>query len=195
MLSLFLEFQKLYQFNSNLKEKEKKMPKIRPGMPKPPKGFDKISDGLDDFDTKMKEALSESNDGKRKNQLTWGVSRINSQRTRFVYDAFRNKNIENKVVEFCITCGFIDGALIRLWKLPGYESACCVNCVDNRQSTFGGTCACRVPMKDRISGAVSEMGCSRCGCKGCCSADVAAMKEKEKEQEKEDENEKKTEKE
>ncbi len=161
------------------------MPKIRPGMPKPPKGFEKISEGLDKFDEQMKDALAESTEGKRKAELTWGVSKVNSQRTRYVYDMLRNKEIDNKVVEFCVSCGFIDGSLIKLWKLPGYETACCTNCVDSRQSTFGGTCACRVPMKDRVNSVAG--GCCRCGCTGCCSADVAAAaSNKKKEQQLED---------
>jgi bud site selection protein 31 len=147
------------------------MPKVRAGMPKPPAGFENIAAGLDAFDDAMKDALAEQSDGKRKAEQMWGVSRVNSKRTRFVFDALRAGEIDKAVADYCVANGWIDGTLLKLWAIPGYESACCAQCVDSRHSTFGGACVCRVPAKDRVSGAGP---CSRCGCTGCCSSDARA---------------------
>jgi bud site selection protein 31 len=152
-------------------------------MPKPPKGFELISAGLDEYDQAMKEALAETTEGKRKSELTHGIAKVNRQRTRFVFEAMKNKQIERRVVDYCVACCFIDGALVKLWSLPGYESACCVACVDGRQSTFGGACVCRVPGPDRVTPLCATRGCARCGCTGCSAAGesggAAAAKNKE----------------
>lgn len=144
------------------------MPKVRPGMPKPPKGFDKALPVLNGFDANMKAALAESNDGKRKVEATWEVARVNRERTRAVFKLWQNGDIERQVLDYCCTVGFVDGSLVRLWALPGYDGACCTECVQPRNHSFGGACICRVPAKDRGDDPVR---CSHCGCNGCASGD------------------------
>ena len=144
------------------------MPKIRPGMAKPPSGFEKISDALDDYDDAMRDAVAASTEGRRRAEATWEVSSLNRQRTRYVYSQFRGGHVSKAVLDYCGKYGFVDAGLVRLWGLPGYESACCVECVQPKNSNFGGSCVCRVPPKDRVDDGVK---CSRCGCSGCCSGE------------------------
>lgn len=151
------------------------MPKIKPGMPKPPAGWERISAGLDAFDSEMKNALAEPSHHHKGQMISSAVTRVNSARTRYVVNAVRSGLISQKVMDYCVQNGFIDGSLVRLWAAPGYESSCCAACVDARQSTFGGSCVCRVPSKDRVS-QLGPQGCSRCGCTGCAPSDVAEQR-------------------
>jgi bud site selection protein 31 len=156
------------------KKKPPAMPKIRAGMPPPPAGFDKIAEGLDRFDAAMRDALAApAGEGVRRSQRTWDVTRISRERTRYVCDMFRRREISALVLKYCATHGFVDGTLARLWGVKGYEALCCPDCVDAKASAFGSGCVCRVPMRDRPAGTT---GCSRCGCTGCCSSDVAAAR-------------------
>jgi bud site selection protein 31 len=154
------------------------MPKIRPGMPKPPKGFDLIAAELDVFEAEMKEAVAAPHDGRRKVEATWEVAAVNKRRTRCVLNKFRAGGISKKVLDFCVAAGFIDGALIKLWQVPGYESVCCAECVQPRNHSFGGSCICRVPQKDRSAEVVQ---CSHCGCTGCCVGERKAKRDREAE--------------
>lgn len=140
-------------------------------MPKPPKGFDVAAAVLDEFDAAMKAALLEPHEGKRKAESTWGVAAVNRKRTRAVCDLHRKGAITKEVLDFCVKANFIDGSLVKLWSVKGYESACCVECVNPKNHSFGGACICRVPRKDRSEDAIQ---CSHCGCTGCASGDKRA---------------------
>jgi bud site selection protein 31 len=138
------------------------MPKIRPGMKKPPRDFDKINGVLDAFEAQMKDAIAGGDEKKRKHQMTWEVAQINFKRTRAVYDAcYRSKSISEKCLDFCCDMNFVDAGLIRRWRIGGYESLCCTACVQSAGKT--GTCACRVP------GKTLSNPCATCGCTGCAS--------------------------
>lgn len=152
------------------------MPKIRPGMKKPPRDFDKICSVLDSFEGQMKDAVA-GGDAKsqRKNQVTWDVARINYKRTRAVFDAcFREKLISEKCLDYCCEMNFVDAGLVRRWRIGGYETLCCVACVQSA-GTAGGTCACRVP------GRVLPNPCATCGCTGCSSGQRPKKAKSEKE--------------
>jgi bud site selection protein 31 len=144
------------------------MPKVRPGMPKPPKGFDVVADVLDSFDAEMKAAIAEPHQGKRKTETTWGVAKVNRSRTRAVWELFRAGKATKDVLDYCVKVKFIDGSLVRLWSLPGYETACCAECVNPKNHSFGGACICRVPRRDRGD---DPIACSCCGCTGCASGE------------------------
>lgn len=53
---------------------------------KPPAGWDRIEEAIEDFEQQMKEAVNEEHDGKRKAELTWKIHRINWEKNRFIYD-------------------------------------------------------------------------------------------------------------
>lgn len=153
------------------RESEKKkcntMPKIRPGMRKPPKGFDIVAPKLDEYEEEMKTAVLAPHAGKRKVESTWEIARINWERTRYVFTAHRRGLVDKTVFEYCVENQFIDGSLAAKWLLKGYERLCCVQCVHRGNHNFGGSCVCRVPAKDRAAG----VACSSCGCTGCASGD------------------------
>lgn len=140
------------------------MPKIRPGMPKPPKAFELVDSILNEFEARMKDAIADSHDGKRKAEITWGVAAINRERTRKIFTMCKHGEIPRDVLDYCIKVNFIDGSLVKLWSIPGYETACCADCAQSKKHDFGGACICRVPAKDR---AENEIQCRQCGCTGC----------------------------
>jgi bud site selection protein 31 len=142
------------------------MPKIRAGMPKPPPGFDAVAPVLDEYEARMRAAIAEPHAGKRKAETTWGVAEVNRERTRAVFNLVRAGTVSKEVLEYCVKVKFVDGSLVKLWSIKGYESACCAECVQPRNHTFGGACICRVPARDRAEDAIQ---CSHCGCTGCAS--------------------------
>ncbi len=133
-------------------------------MPRPPKGFDRVNEILNEYDSKMKDAIAEPHEGKRKVEMTWGVAAINRERTRRLFRMWRDGEIAEDVLEYCCKVNFIDSSLVRLWRIPGYESACCADCVQSKGHDFGGACICRVPAEDRME---NEIQCKQCGCTGC----------------------------
>ena len=143
------------------------MPKIRPGMRPPPKGFDVVSDALDAFEQQMKDAVNDTADGKGKGEAMWAISSINFRRTRHLFDlCFKTKEISREVLDYCAAMGFIDAGLVKRWRIPGYERLCCVTCVTPSATNSGGSCVCRVPPGQRR---VKGGPCKICGCTGCCS--------------------------
>lgn len=53
------------------------MPKIKTTQARQPEGFDLIKDELDEFERKMREAMDEPHEGKRKVEVAWPALRIN----------------------------------------------------------------------------------------------------------------------
>ncbi|KAK9210438.1 hypothetical protein WN944_002808 [Citrus x changshan-huyou] len=58
--------------------------------------------------------------------------------------------------------------LIAKWKKPGYESLCCLRCMQPRDHNFQSTCVCRVPKNLREEKVIEFV---HCGCRGCASGD------------------------
>ena len=143
------------------------MPKIRSLRSKPPPaGFDDIQEALNEFEQKMREAESESPEGKRKCELTWPVTRVNHQRSRFVFELyFKNREISRELFDYLIKEGWADSALIAKWKKPGFDHLCCLKCASTSAHTHGSTCICRVPKNQLEPGQIVE--CTNCGCRGC----------------------------
>jgi len=146
------------------------MPKIRTSKSKPPpEGFEEIEADLDELQRKMREAESESHEGKRKNESLWSVIRINHQRSRFVFDLFfKDKKISRELFAYLLKEQWADAALIAKWKKPGFSHLCCLQCVMGSAHNHGGACICRVPRRE-LDGKLVE--CQACGCRGCCSGD------------------------
>ncbi|KAK9723352.1 Component of the SF3b subcomplex of the U2 snRNP [Basidiobolus ranarum] len=136
---------------------------------KPPQGWDKLESVLEEFAQKMRDAENEPHEGKRKSESLWAIFRLHHQRSRFIYDQYREKNISRELYDYCLKRGFADGNLIAKWKKAGYEKLCCLRCVQPRDTNFGTTCICRVPKDKLEEGRVVE--CIHCGCRGCASGD------------------------
>uniref|UniRef100_A0A7E4VP76 Protein BUD31 homolog n=1 Tax=Panagrellus redivivus TaxID=6233 RepID=A0A7E4VP76_PANRE len=140
--------------------------KLRRMRKKPPAGWDAIESTLEEFEQKMRDAETDSHEGKRKSEAVWPIFRINHQRSRYIYDLYYKKEeISKELYQFCIDGKFVDAQLIAKWKKQGYENLCCVRCVQARDTNFGTNCVCRVPRAKIDSDRVIE--CVHCGCRGC----------------------------
>jgi bud site selection protein 31 len=58
---------------------------------KAPEGWDIILPQLETFDNRMKDAVNESHEGKRKHESTWPIHRIHFEKSRYVYELYYNK--------------------------------------------------------------------------------------------------------
>ena len=145
------------------------MPKIRSSRSRPPpEGFDEIETELELLQEKMREAESESTEGKPRFETLWSVIRVNHQRSRYVFNLFnKEKSISRELYEYLVKQGYADGALMVKWRKSGFDSLCCLQCATGEHAK-GGACLCRVPEKDRKS-KVDDFQCKTCGCTGCAS--------------------------
>lgn len=143
------------------------MPKVRRAKRKPPPdGWNLIEPTLEELEGKMREAETDSHEGKRKNESLWPIFKIHNQRTRYVFELFwKRKAISRQLYDYCINEKIADAALIAKWKKPGYENLCCLKCIQTRDTNYGTNCICRVPKDQLQEGRVVE--CVHCGCKGC----------------------------
>ena len=117
----------------------------------------------------------------QKRQGIWEMNQVQYNRTRYVYDTFREGKISEKCFSYCCDMSLIDKALPKLWAVQGYETVCCAGCVT--PSTFSGgasSCRCRVPSR-----AGRGERCLTCGCEGCASG---ATKKRAREEDREAEN-------
>ena len=145
------------------------MPKIRGLRPntKTPEGWDLIEPTLEELEGKMREAESESHEGKRKVESLWPIFQIHHQRSRYIYDLFhKRKAITRELYDFCLKHKIADQALIAKWKKQGYENLCCLRCVQVRDTNYGTNCICRVP-KSSLDEEKKIIQCVHCGCRGC----------------------------
>ena len=128
------------------------MSKLQRLSKKAPEGWNVILDSLEMFENRMKDAVNESHEGKRKHESKWPIHRINYERTRYVYELhYTKKEISRELVDFCIREKVVDGNLMAKWKKPGYEFLCSVAAINKGSTNFGTTSVCRVPLRLRGS--------------------------------------------
>ncbi|KAI1484904.1 cell cycle control protein cwf14 [Biscogniauxia mediterranea] len=137
---------------------------------KPPAGFDDISDDLEIFAIKMKDAQNTPTSNVPKHQAQWPIFQIAHQRSRYVYELYYEKEaISRPLYDWLLKNGYADPMLIAKWKKQGYEKLCCLRCIQTKETNFQSTCICRVPkaqLKDE-----QDVQCVSCGCRGCASSD------------------------
>ncbi|KAL5245310.1 hypothetical protein ACI65C_012720 [Semiaphis heraclei] len=122
------------------------MPKVRRSRKPPPDGWELIEPTLEELEQKMREAETESHEGKRKVEALWPIFKIHNQKSRYIYDLFhRRKAISRELYDFCLQEKIADQNLIAKWKKQGYENLCCLRCIQTRDTNFGTSCICRVP--------------------------------------------------
>lgn len=92
------------------------MPRIRRKNTRFPKGFEVLEEVLDQFEDKMRDAMLDTHEGKRRAEATWPIIRIHHQRSRYIYNMFKEKKINRKVYEFCIREKYADAYLVAKWK-------------------------------------------------------------------------------
>ena len=115
------------------------MPRIRTSRTRPPpEGFEDIEPILEDYETKMRDAENDPQEGKRKAEGVWGIMRITHIRSRYIYDLYyKREAISRELYDWLLEQGYADAALIAKWKRTGYEKLCCVRCIQAR--VRGGT--------------------------------------------------------
>ncbi|CEP03624.1 Protein BUD31 like protein [Plasmodiophora brassicae] len=141
------------------------MPRIRTARTRVPDGFDVLEETLEELNQRMRDAETESHDGKRKNEALWPIFRITHERSRYIFDMWQDRKISREVYDFCLREKHADAALIAKWKKQGYERLCCLQCIQTRDHNFGTTCICRVPKESLPEDRTVE--CTHCGCRGC----------------------------
>lgn len=111
----------------------------------------------------MRDAESESHEGKRKVEAVWPIMRLSHARSRYIYDLYYKRElISRELYDWLLKQGYADANLIAKWKKNGYEKLCCVRCIQTRDMNFqGSTCICRVPKAQLKKGTVVE--CPHCG--------------------------------
>ena len=58
------------------------MPKVRRSRKSPPEGWELIEPTLEELEGKMREAETESHEGKRKSEALWPIFKIHHQKSR-----------------------------------------------------------------------------------------------------------------
>ncbi|RWS31386.1 G10-like protein [Leptotrombidium deliense] len=145
------------------------MPKIRRlrSSKPPPEGWDLIEATLEEFESKMREAESDTHEGKRRVESIWPIFKIHHQKSRFIYDLFyKRKAISRELYQYCVDQKIADAALIAKWKKQGFENLCCLRCIQVKDTNFGTNCICRVP-RDKLEEGKTVVECVHCGCRGC----------------------------
>ena len=125
-----------------------------------PDGWDLIKDQLQQYKQQMDEAVNAPHDGKRRNETLWPIHLINHQRTRYIYDLYKNNMISDDLLQHVFQYHAIDKSLFKQWDISGYTNLCCLQCI--QQSDFETVCVCRVPY-------TTCHACVTCGCHGCAS--------------------------
>ena len=80
------------------------MPKVRRSRKKPPpEGWELIEPTLEELEQKMREAETDSHEGKRKVEALWPIFKIHHQKSRYIYDLFyQRKAISRELYDFCV---------------------------------------------------------------------------------------------
>jgi len=141
---------------------------------KPPEGWDDVAPQLEEFHTQMRDAVNEPHEGKRRNEATWNITKIHWERSRYVYELFyKKKAISRELYDYLLLEKFADAALIAKWKKPGYEYVCSLMALDKRNSNFGTTSICRVPLHLRKPGQTGPAVTT--GCISCSSQEAGRL--------------------
>ena len=124
--------------------------KVRLAAKKKPAGWELVEPTLLQFEERLREAVDDPHEGKRKCESAWPIHRIHYEKNRFVYDLYyRQQKISRECYEFMVREKVVDAALISKWRKPGYEILCSMSCIQRGGTNFGTTSICRVPMAQR----------------------------------------------
>lgn len=138
-----------------------------------PEGWDLVEPTLMEFEERMREAVNETHEGKRKNESTWAITRIHWERNRFIYELYyKKKAISKELYDYLVKAKICDQNLVAKWRKPGYEFLCSLQAISTKDTNFGTVATCRVPLKNRSP---QQWGPSvRTGCISCASCDKGA---------------------
>ena len=138
-----------------------------------PEGWDLVEPTLMEFEERMRDAVNESHEGKRKTEATWGITRIHWEKNRFIYELYyKKKAISKQLFDYLVKAKLADQNLIAKWRKPGYEYLCSLQAFNSKYTNFGTVASCRVPLKLRNP---QQWGPAvRTGCVSCASCDKGA---------------------
>mmetsp|Transcript_114451 Transcript_114451/g.356431 ORF Transcript_114451/g.356431 Transcript_114451/m.356431 type:complete len:269 (+) Transcript_114451:63-869(+) len=141
---------------------------------KPPDGWDDVAPQLEEFQSQMRDAVNEPHEGKRRNEATWPITKIHYERSRYIYELYyKKKAISKELYDYLLLEKYGDAALIAKWKKKGYEYLCSLAAIDKRNTNFGTTAICRVPLHLRKPGSVGPS--VHTGCISCASFEASRM--------------------
>lgn len=151
------------------------MPRIRTlNTKKAPEGWDDVVPQLEEFAQQMRDAVNEPHEGKRRNEATWQITKLHYERSRYIYELFHKKKaISRELYDFLLREKHADAALIAKWKKPGYEYLCSLQAIDKRNSNFGTSSICRVPLHLRKGGGTGPS--VHTGCISCSSLEASRL--------------------
>ena len=75
---------------------------------RPPAGWDKIEETIEDFEAQMRDVVAEGHEGERRAALSWKVHRVHWEKNRFIFDlVYVRKVMSRELVsfEFVSVCG------------------------------------------------------------------------------------------
>lgn len=136
---------------------------------KAPPGVELITDKLEEFEARTREALNTPIDDKRRNELSWPMHRIHYEKNRYLYDMHhKHKRISKKLLDYLIREKLADGKLMAKWRKPGYERLCSLLAITKSNTNFRTVSVCRTPLKDRTGQILPNV---MTGCVSCASGD------------------------
>ena len=136
---------------------------------KKPEGWSLVEGPLYQFEERLREAVNDPHEGKRKAESTWPIHRIHYERNRFIYDLYyKRQEISRELYEFLVREKVVDAALISKWRKPGFEILCSLSAINKANSNFGTTSICRVPLAQRGGQIMPSI---TTGCVSCASGD------------------------
>jgi len=143
--------------------------KVRLLSKRKPQGWHLVEPTLFAFEDKLREAVDDPHEGKRKCEGAWPIHRIHYERNRYIYDMYYvQKAISKDLYEFLVREKVADGALIAQWRKPGYEILCSMSAISRKGTNFGTTSICRVPLAQRGGQIMPSVAT---GCVSCVSGD------------------------
>eukprot|EP00322_Chrysochromulina_rotalis_P006666 CAMPEP_0115866736 /NCGR_PEP_ID=MMETSP0287-20121206/20407_1 /TAXON_ID=412157 /ORGANISM="Chrysochromulina rotalis, Strain UIO044" /LENGTH=261 /DNA_ID=CAMNT_0003321321 /DNA_START=12 /DNA_END=797 /DNA_ORIENTATION=+ len=143
--------------------------KVRLASKRKPAGWELIEETLLQFEERLREAVDDPHEGKRKCEANWPIHRIHYERNRYIYDMYyRQQRISRDLYDFLVREKVVDAALISKWRKPGYEILCSMSAIQRSGTNFGTTSICRVPMAQRAGQIMPSV---TTGCVSCVSGD------------------------
>ena len=143
--------------------------KVRMANKRKPKGWELIEETLLQFEERLREAVDDPHEGKRKCEAAWPIHRIHYERNRYIYDMYyKQGKITRDLYEFLVRERVVDGALISKWRKPGYEILSSLSALQQGGPNFGTTSICRVPLAQRGGQIMPSV---TTGCVSCVSGD------------------------
>lgn len=141
---------------------------------RPPEGWSEILPQLEEFKSRMRDAVNEPHEGKRRNEANWPIQKIHYERSRYIYELYyKTKAISKELYEYLLKEKWADANLIAKWKKPGFEYLCSLAAIDKSRTHFGTTSICRVPLHLRKPGPQGPN--SATGCISCASSEASRM--------------------